>query len=730
MAGLAGAGRAAAAVADEPRGQGVTFVVGVRGAAATAVRYLKEHLVRTLFQLAARLTEAAFNVIAFSSKISSTSISRVQCCHTTNKDSCGSLLSGCPATDFPVFMWRPDFLCMPLISSAEGSLIHSSPKASNFMRGARVLARRETDGYYYRGHIVKEVKGSGERFLIEFDKSRTLKGKVQLRMQETPLYDILHYEDARQQPLAPGDRVLAPWEAKAERFGPGTVLMVMEDKETRLAHNRRGVLVNFWNGQTKEVTSDQVLRIPLPLSERIILELQMPLAARQMVIASSSDYPYVVAPGYRASGCCRQDHSYLDYWPGGLYSIQPCVKCSYRCISLPHCCLAAWAPTQPTRSNVQQEDALIPGTNLTKEELSRKIEKQLSEVKISISESVSRKEEKKEEKRLKTENVPKDVQSCMEEDNEVIEPKKHPQREMAHTMVNTAVNTDSWLMESVHKEEAHSRQQKDNTEAHLKHDHGLFECRVAETAIQHSQRSPSRTSALGPFRHQRFFDRVDQSLKTHSLTIKSALRVQRPHSISNMQAKRSTNLLNLVKEKGVTKSILKSASELKRKEMDFNEVKMEHKRHQEEQRQLKREQQQKADGVRRQLLRDNQRQRLLQRTLQVLEKQQEQKDRASQRMALLQAAMAERSRKESSLLEEEKRKDLLRSRIQSRQEMWEQESQEQDRQQKQHQAAKRRAFQNRDRSHQKMEEEGQKHCDRQQYLRDQNLLTLRASLLE
>lgn len=53
-------------------------------------------------------------------------------------------------------------------------------------------------------------------------------------MQETPLYDILHYEDARLQPLAPGDRVLAPWEASAERFGPGTVLKVTENKEAHL----------------------------------------------------------------------------------------------------------------------------------------------------------------------------------------------------------------------------------------------------------------------------------------------------------------------------------------------------------------------------------------------------------------------------------------------------------------------------------------------------------------
>ncbi|KAM6092896.1 uncharacterized protein LJ206_005795 [Theristicus caerulescens] len=171
---------------------------------------------------------------AASEKISSTSISHVQCCHTANKDPCGSLLPRCPVTSFPVCAWNPYSFCMSMISSAKRNLTDSSPEASSFIRGARVLARREADGYYYLGHIAQEVKSSRERFLIEFDKSRTLKGKVQLRMQETPLYDILHYEDARQQPLAPGDRVLAPWEAGAKRFGPGTVLKAMENKEARL----------------------------------------------------------------------------------------------------------------------------------------------------------------------------------------------------------------------------------------------------------------------------------------------------------------------------------------------------------------------------------------------------------------------------------------------------------------------------------------------------------------
>lgn len=692
------------------------------------------------------------------------SISHAQCCHTANKDPCGSLLPTCPVTYFPVCAWNPDSLCRLSVSSAKRSFVDSSKsEASSFMRGARVLARREADGYYYLGHIAQEVKGSRERFLIEFDKSGAPKGKAQLRTQETPLYDILHYEDARRQPLAPGDRVLAPWEAGAERFGPGTVLKVLENKEARLAHNRRGVLVNFWNGQTKEVSSDQALWIPLPLSERITLELQMPLAARQMVVDSSLDYPYIVAPGYRASGHYRQDPSGLHYWPRGLCSTQPCVKCSCRCTSLPHCGLAAWESAQPTGCKVQQEDAFLPRTSFTKEELSNKIQEQMSELRISSSESVFREEEEMEDKELKTEDVPSEDQPCLEEDSEVIEPKKSPQKEMAHSMVDTAVNTESWLMETVHKEEADSRQQDAETGAHFKHKHGLFESRVAEAPIQHSQGSPSLgTSALVPFRRQSFFDRVNQSLEKDSLTIKSALRAQRPHSTSSVQPGRATTL-NLLKDKSVTKSILNGASQERWKEMDFNRAKIEHKRWQEEQRQLKREQQQEADGIRRQLRRDSQRQRLRQRTLQELEKWLEQEDRALQHMALLQAARAERSRKESFLPEEEKRKasqrlqflktqrvqreelqaernersfeqekerlDFLRSRVQSRQEVLEQESREQDRQQKKQQAAKGRVFQSRDHSRQKVEKEGQKLCDLQQYLREQNLLMLRASLL-
>lgn len=44
---------------------------------------------------------------------------------------------------------------------------------------------------------------------------------------------------------------------------------------------------------------------------------------------------------------------------------------------------------------------------------------------------------------------------------------------MAHAMVDTAVNTDSWLKEAVHKEEADSRQRDAETEANVKHERGI-----------------------------------------------------------------------------------------------------------------------------------------------------------------------------------------------------------------------------------------------------------------
>lgn len=76
-------------------------------------------------------------------------------------------------------------------------------------------------------------QGSPDRFLVEFEKC-VLKGKAQFRMQETPICDIIHYEDARWRPLIPGDHVLAPLNTSMEQYGPGTILRGAENRERDL----------------------------------------------------------------------------------------------------------------------------------------------------------------------------------------------------------------------------------------------------------------------------------------------------------------------------------------------------------------------------------------------------------------------------------------------------------------------------------------------------------------
>ncbi|XP_074925115.1 uncharacterized protein LOC116826445 isoform X1 [Chelonoidis abingdonii] len=706
----------------------------------------------------ARQSGGSFQVITVhpsgaSEEVNSGCNSSIHCCYAISKYPFCSLPMGIPKAHFPVCICA-NSPSIPLTTLTKGDLMDWSPEALHLLRGARVLARRETDGYYYLGHIAQEVKGSRERFLIEFERSRLLKGKVQFRMQETPLYDIIHYEDARRQPLAPGDRVLAPWEAKGERYGPGTVLKAAESSEAQLASENSGVLVNFWNGQTKKVSSDLALRIPLPLSERIILELQMPLVARQMLVDSSSDYPYIVTPGYRASGHCRQDDLDPVCWQGST-QIQSCPNCSSGCSSLCHCCLEVWVPIRPTVNRAQPEDVLIPGTSLTKEELSRKIEEQLSKGRVPISERVSKEEDKKEKKkRLKKENVPKDLGSCVEMGNKVTKPKKSPQKEMtsarlkggARAVVDIAVHPDTCLMEPMHDKED-SRHNGADPESLLKNKPALFQSSMMEAPAQHPPRNPPvKAHTFSTSRLQAMFDRVDQSLKKDRLTIESVLHIQRPHSAPSTQ-----------------KSVTKGATQESLRKMNFSTARIEHRRQQEELRQQKREQQQEAEGLKRQLMHDSRRQRSLQRTLQSLEKQLEYDNMACQHMAKLQTARAERSRKESFLQEEEKRKesqrlqflkgqrlqreelqaeynqrnydqdkkrqDMLRSRMQCRQETLEREIQEQDTQQRKREDAKWRAFQNRDHFQQKLEKECQKHHHLQQYLREQKLLMLRASLL-
>ncbi|XP_032894255.1 uncharacterized protein LOC116984246 [Amblyraja radiata] len=206
---------------------------------------------------------------------------------------------------------------MKVITSAD--LIDSI--AGELIRGARVLARRKSDGYYYLGRLGREVERCPGRFMVEFDKNKRIRQKSRGRLQETAHYDILHYEDAKRNAVGHGCMVLAPWEASMERYSPGTVLQGKEGRGYRLDHDSSdGLIVNFWNGKTVKVAPGTAVWIPQSLGERMILELQMTTAAKQNLLDTCPDYPLVVPPGYRSSGS-RGDEFELV-----VHSRVPCLR--------------------------------------------------------------------------------------------------------------------------------------------------------------------------------------------------------------------------------------------------------------------------------------------------------------------------------------------------------------------------------------------------------------------
>ncbi|XP_069484908.1 peptidyl-prolyl cis-trans isomerase G-like isoform X2 [Ambystoma mexicanum] len=307
-----------------------------------------------------------------------------QHCSASEMHSFPSHLTVHPETHIPV-CGIPVSHSAPLVDDLmKRDFMNVSTETLGLVRGAQVLARRATDGYYYLGHIAQAVEGTGSRFLLEFEKSRKQKGKAQLRMQETSLYDIIHYEDARRQPLVPGDRVLAPLDGRGERYGPGRVLQGVECRAFASDVQSDGVLVTFWNGRTRQVPPDMAVRIPIPLSDRIVLELQMPPSARQKLVDCSPGYPCSVPPGYRPSGSCGQPVCAHDApWT------QPCG-------ALNHAGSCQVGSTVWPALNREKDP--VSGSNPRRDRVSKKKDQQLNPEKGSLSESPTSKEKKKKKK--------------------------------------------------------------------------------------------------------------------------------------------------------------------------------------------------------------------------------------------------------------------------------------------------------------------------------------------
>ncbi|XP_070537442.1 uncharacterized protein [Ptychodera flava] len=243
---------------------------------------------------------------------------------------------------------------------------------ASLMTGMRVLSRRDKDGYYYPGSIKQQVTVS-RRFLVEFDEIPG-GGKHQTRLQETAVFDIIAYDDALRHTVVPGDKVLAPWEKDGVRYGPGTVLEGVEGRLAGDAADSDFLVVNFFNGMTVNVPKQTALWVPLQLYDRISLELQMPSSARAY-IQSHPAYPYVSSPGYPVVTVVPEPPDYETVARIRRLQQKQVVIPVHREVDRVYVVPRTLArPAAVSRDDVER---LIPGTNMTKEELNQKVMRQL-----------------------------------------------------------------------------------------------------------------------------------------------------------------------------------------------------------------------------------------------------------------------------------------------------------------------------------------------------------------
>ncbi|XP_051822044.1 uncharacterized protein C11orf16 homolog isoform X4 [Antechinus flavipes] len=146
----------------------------------------------------------------------------------------------------PLILQVPCFIRHP--SAARGSWSQPDQHTTDFrgngpglLEGLQdgdtsVLARRESDGLYYRAQIKQAPElGRWGKLLVEFEAPPSEGPKLPGTLQSASPEDVIQGSWALKHPLLPGDKVLAPWEPKQERYGPGTVVQGLETRDPQRA---------------------------------------------------------------------------------------------------------------------------------------------------------------------------------------------------------------------------------------------------------------------------------------------------------------------------------------------------------------------------------------------------------------------------------------------------------------------------------------------------------------
>ncbi|CAH1799465.1 unnamed protein product [Owenia fusiformis] len=265
-----------------------------------------------------------------------------------------------------------------------------APGAGALLIGNDVLARRKENGYYYRGTVKSEIMS--HKFLVEFGPCKH--GRfTDTVYQETFNHDIISYKDAQRHAIVVGDKVLAPWTHQGEKFGPGVVLEGVEKRYTDGTCEDKELTVNFFNGKTEKVPLNVAVWVPDALHERIKFELQLPAKVRNEMTEDDEypEYPEENKPGYPTSGSIRNPVEYEHAKPVMVnghhgepvlnYDRAPYYHPDYVPI---YPIVHKYTPKKPSFVQGSDMDRLIPGTEMTKDELNEKVMSQIMDHKLML----------------------------------------------------------------------------------------------------------------------------------------------------------------------------------------------------------------------------------------------------------------------------------------------------------------------------------------------------------
>ncbi|XP_033739504.1 golgin subfamily A member 6-like protein 1 [Pecten maximus] len=275
-----------------------------------------------------------------------------------------------------------------------------SPAAGALIIGKKVLARRIDDGYFYLGTIKSQILA--DKFLVAFGPCKQGKYK-ETTYQDTFVYDLVDYDDAKRHTVITSDKVLAPWEPKGERFGPGIVIEGHEKRDSDGPDDQQ-ITVTFSNGRTERVSSDTALWVPEEVYERLVLELKMPREARE-TLQTNPHYPLENLPGYPTSGPHAEPRVYEQPHPVTIDVASTVGSLSWQYPYTPDYPVQLKGKQSLVKSAVSSNDMnqLVPGTDMTRGQLNEKITSQLMEHKLTIAEKQNEEKAAQEEKSLDVE---------------------------------------------------------------------------------------------------------------------------------------------------------------------------------------------------------------------------------------------------------------------------------------------------------------------------------------